>query len=113
MSDDNPTIGLEAWEARRMEWTTPNETYLAKSEQLKEYIQKCKALIKYEDQRLPIYDKLVNKRETFRSTINLEHLVIKYIFIWRKKRLIFFYLFFFRFLSLSLVGNRMVYGPKE
>lgn len=74
-SPQPPCGSTSMWLEKRQEWLTPNEIYIAKSEELKDYADKCKALIKYESQRLPIYRRLVYQRETFRSPINLQHLV--------------------------------------
>lgn len=69
------TIGLEAWEARRAAWITPNEDYKANAEQLKVNAEKCKSLVEQEGQRIAIYKHLVLQRETFRTPIPLQHVV--------------------------------------
>lgn len=77
---DNPTTGLEAWEARRKAWTTPNEHYLAHAKEFKEKAEQRKIHVTQEGQRIAIYKQLVIQRGTFRTALSLQH-VVKYIFI--------------------------------
>ena len=70
-----PGIGLEAWEARRKAWTTPNQHYLDNEVQIKARGERCKDLIQHEAQRLAIYKSLVLHRESFRTPIGLQNIV--------------------------------------
>lgn len=79
MSNSDPSIGLEAWEARRKAWTTPNEQYEANIERIKKNSEKCQELIKQEGQRIAIYKHLVLQRETFHTPISLKYIVCEWL----------------------------------
>ncbi|GAA5795874.1 hypothetical protein HPULCUR_001236 [Helicostylum pulchrum] len=70
-----PTIGLEAWEANRKEWTTPNEQYKNDSDSLKEKAERCGVLLKNQAERITFYQRLVLQRQSFRTPVPLQHVI--------------------------------------
>lgn len=77
---ESPALGLEAWEARRKAWTTPNEHYLRRAEEMKEKHEQRQELVLEEVHRIAVYKRLVLQRQNLRTPLNLSYLV-KYLFI--------------------------------
>lgn len=67
--------GLEAWEARRKEWTTPNQQYYDTLDRLTANNDKYDDLIKQHVQRLAIYKQLVYNRQGLRTPVSLKYIV--------------------------------------
>ncbi|MBM6387875.1 MAG: hypothetical protein JSY10_28575 [Paenibacillus sp.] len=78
-----PTIGLEAWEANRKTWTTPNEQYKNDSELLKEKAERCRVLLENQAERITFYQRLVLQRQSFRTPVPLQHVVSSNMYISR------------------------------
>lgn len=76
-SDHNK--GVEAWEARRKQWTTPNQHYYDTVSQLTANNEKYDFLIKQEAQRMAIYKQLVHNRQGLRTPVSLKYIVKKKI----------------------------------
>ncbi|KAI9480949.1 MAG: hypothetical protein EXX96DRAFT_538179 [Benjaminiella poitrasii] len=77
MSSDSedPSKGVKAWEARRKEWTTPNQYYLDHTEQITIESKKYEPIIRNEAQRIAIYKQLVYKRQVFRNPIPVKYII--------------------------------------
>jgi hypothetical protein len=73
-STSDPTKGLEAWEAQRKAWTTPNQQYLDTLE-TRQANNKYDDLIQNETQRKYIYKKIVHQRQNPLNPISLKYIV--------------------------------------
>lgn len=73
-SSSDPTKGLEAWEAQRKAWTTPNQQYHDTLE-TRQNENKCDNLVQNEAQRKYIYKKIVHQRQHFLNPISLKYIV--------------------------------------
>lgn len=73
MTTTTPTLGLEAWEARRKAWTTPNNEY--NPELVKEKAEKCRILLENQVERITFYRRLVLQHQSFRTPVPLQHVV--------------------------------------
>lgn len=75
---------MEAWEARRKAWTTPNEQYLSRAEELKEKHEQRQKLVLQEVHRIAIYKRLVLQRQTLRTPLGLPYLIPVLVTGWQE-----------------------------
>ncbi|KAI7906522.1 uncharacterized protein BX663DRAFT_427472 [Cokeromyces recurvatus] len=81
---EDPSKGIKAWEARRKEWTTPNQHYLNQMEKYDIENKKYELIIQNEAQRIAIYKQLVHKRQVFRNPIPVKYIIPVLVTGWQE-----------------------------